>query len=136
MKGLCLGFHDWKGCVCGRCGQSRNTDHTWTGCVCSDCGQHRDAGHDWETLADCGRKCHRCGQRASAVHDLDGCVCRVCGGSFHLWKAGTCERCGCICDHPETTNQIEGDLGEETIYAAVVKVCAICGKKLEQVWKK
>jgi hypothetical protein len=55
------GQHDWDGCVCKRCGKTRDTGHDWDGCKCRSCGKTRDTGHDW---SDCewGVRCKRCGK--------------------------------------------------------------------------
>ena len=48
--------HDWNGCKCQSCGETRDTGHDWNGCKCIICGKIRDTGHDW-----------------------NGCVCKICG---------------------------------------------------------
>ena len=45
--------HDWDGCKCQTCGETRDTGHDWDGCICKACGKEN---HDW-----------------------DGCVCKNCG---------------------------------------------------------
>ena len=37
--------HDWDGCKCERCGQTRDEAHDWDGCTCRKCGLEQ---HDWE----------------------------------------------------------------------------------------
>ena len=35
----CLfGKHNWNGCMCKDCGETRNEGHTWNGCKCKVCG--------------------------------------------------------------------------------------------------
>jgi HEAT repeat protein len=71
-----IGFHDWKGCKCAKCGQSR------------------DQAHDWSK--DC-EKCSKCGQVRMNQHKWDGCRCSVCGVTRtdnHRWHEGSCSVCG------------------------------------------
>lgn len=42
-----IGFHEWDGCQCSRCGKQRDCDHPWVGCQCPRCGSIRDAAHNW-----------------------------------------------------------------------------------------
>lgn len=55
-----FGQHDWsKDCgKCINCGKTQTVSHPWKGCVCSKCGKTRDDGHDW---ADNCVKCTTCG---------------------------------------------------------------------------
>ncbi len=59
--------HKWSGCLCERCGQTRDAGHFWDGCRCRRCGRVRDELHDWD-----GDKCARCGKkREVSSHKLD-----------------------------------------------------------------
>ena len=44
-----LGFHDWNGCKCYRCGKTRNEGHDWNNdCEkCSKCHATRKNAHKW-----------------------------------------------------------------------------------------
>lgn len=37
--------HDWSGCVCRRCGETRDEGHQWTVKVCERCGGTGYVGH-------------------------------------------------------------------------------------------
>lgn len=99
MKLKCLlGLHDWQGCKCRTCG---NTRHVWNGCKCATCGAIRDSDHDWQ--ADCER-CSQCSQtRANAHSWRRRCKCVTCGKTGldgHQWDKDTlyrkCRECGTI----------------------------------------
>ena len=48
MRILCyLRWHDWDGCKCKRCGDTRNEQHDWDGCKCKRCGKIE---HDWKLI--------------------------------------------------------------------------------------
>ena len=65
MSMLCkLGFHQWGGCKCRRCGLWRNEGHRWVGCQCKICGNTRDESHAWE-----GCMCKCCGKVRNEEHD-------------------------------------------------------------------
>ena len=55
--------HDWSGCKCWRCGETRDEQHDWKDCVCKQCGKDK---HDWGD---------------------DGCVCMQCGKENHDWES-------------------------------------------------
>ena len=48
--------HEWDGCKCRRCGETRDAEHGWDGCKCRHCGEIRDEGHQWvvEVYEQCG----------------------------------------------------------------------------------
>jgi len=50
--------------------------HDWDGCMCTRCGRTRDEGHDWSK--DC-EKCTKCGMIRSGAHKWSGSVCSLCG---------------------------------------------------------
>jgi hypothetical protein len=135
----CLFHHQWDGCTCHRCGQTRDAEHSWNGCLCARCGLKRNQEHDWEVI-DCHRRCRRCGWRGDESHAFEGCVCRHCGAVRHAWKAGKCTLCGLICTHPEVSPQIEGEGFDEetaiTFHGQLVNVCKQCGQPLGVTWKK
>ena len=85
--------HAWNGCVCARCGETRDREHDWDGCTCRRCGMER---HSYDTernewhYAECpyepGTPCQglRCGRQAPACHPgptrhYVRYVCRKCG---------------------------------------------------------
>ena len=71
----CLfGNHNWNGCMCKDCRETRNEGHTWNGCKCIVCGRIRNEGHNWD-----GCKCKNCGGTRDKDHIWDGCKCTVCG---------------------------------------------------------
>ena len=71
----CLfGKHNWVGCMCKDCKETRSEGHTWEGCKCKVCGSIRNEGHIWE-----GCKCKVCGRTRDEGHTWDGCKCKVCG---------------------------------------------------------
>lgn len=37
--------HDWDGCKCERCGETRDEEHDLDCCICRKCGLEQ---HDWE----------------------------------------------------------------------------------------
>lgn len=66
-----LGFHQWEGCLCARCGANRDVEHTWRGCQCEKCGKQRDSDHN-----------------------LENCRCTVCGAVQHQYLPFRCAVCG------------------------------------------
>lgn len=71
MSGLCkLLGHKWKGCVCVRCGQSRNKEHIWQFSAFASSRIHP---------IQCREKCELCGVVRDANHKWDDCVCSGCG---------------------------------------------------------
>jgi len=50
--------------------------HEWSGCECSKCGTIRDKDHDWSR--DC-EECAKCGKTRADRHTWDGCMCASCG---------------------------------------------------------
>ena len=89
----CLfGKHNWNGCMCKDCGETRNEGHTWNGCKCTVCGRTRNEGHTWD-----GCKCKVCGKTRDKGHIWDGCKCTVCGKTRdegHIWNGCKCTVCG------------------------------------------
>lgn len=139
-----LGFHDWGGCTCRKCGKVRDQDHNWSedcercarcgaerkgfhdwnGCLCSTCGKTGDEGHDWSE--DC-EKCARCGAGRKGSHDWfkDCEKCAACGATrqgTHSWDGCRCSLCGMIRD--EGHDWSESDTR-----------CSRCGKEREAVAK-
>jgi hypothetical protein len=71
MAILCrFGQHSWNGCVCMRCGDTRDREHDFSkNCrICGRCGQTRANAHDF-TLD--RRKCSKCGQNSSWTRKRD-----------------------------------------------------------------
>ena len=61
-------------------GACKLTGHKFVGCKCTRCGKTRDTGHDYKPVAN---KCKK--------------ECSICGNTVeipHIWKNGTCTRCG------------------------------------------
>jgi len=95
MTSPCAQGHEWDGCICWRCGATR--EHIFSAadeCTCKRCGETR---HELEACV-----CTRCG---AAQHDPDDkCRCRRCGELAHDWGAfwdqgvkkqtSLCQRCG------------------------------------------
>jgi hypothetical protein len=73
-----FGIHDWKGCICSKCGKIRELDHDWLhNCEkCAKCGKARPDGHEWS-----GCKCLICDKRRNESHDwtADPGKCAKCG---------------------------------------------------------
>lgn len=86
--------HDWNGCRCSKCEQTRDEQHDWSGCKCSKCGHPRDKQyepHDWS-----GCKCSKCGQTRDEQHEwkYDG---YNSGADYYMYK---CVKCGiCVPEH-------------------------------------
>lgn len=69
MSLKCLFGHEWNGCICSRCGKTRDENHDWDGCVCRRCGKKKDEN--------------------DLCHDWDGCTCKKCGlvrDMEHVWE--------------------------------------------------
>ena len=65
--------------------------HKWNGCICEKCGSTRDEGHDWDL---CRGVCRKCGKTQPERHEWDGCRCIRCGKEQHEWEGNLCKRCG------------------------------------------
>jgi len=89
--------HQWNGCICIQCGQTRNEDHdpstictetcprcskviehVWADCECSRCGEPH---HDFSK--DCTR-CARCSKFRIFMHTWSRGSCSVCGKKLDL----------------------------------------------------
>ena len=57
--------HEWDGCKCRRCGETRDAEHGWDGCKCRHCGEIRDEGHQWVVEV-----CEQCSGTGYAGHSL------------------------------------------------------------------
>ena len=57
--------HDWGGCTCRRCGNTRDEAHDWDRCLCRRCGKTRNDGHQWIVEI-----CERCGGTGYTGHSL------------------------------------------------------------------
>lgn len=115
MKIKCLFGHNWNGCKCQRCGETRDEGHRWNGCICNRCGKQRDEGHDWDR---CSGRCRICGKTCPTEHKWNGCKCTLCGGTRdeeHDWDrcAGKCRICGKTCPAEHKWNGCK---------------CTLCGK--------
>ena len=94
--GCKLGFHNWSGCRCVKCGKTRNEGHDWSkDCeVCTRCGFCRSNAHKWN-----GCKCSVCAKIRDDGHVWEGCTCSICGKTRdegHDWSKDCeiCARCG------------------------------------------
>lgn len=92
---LCkLGLHEWKGCKCARCGETRDEEHSWDGCKCTKCRRTRDEEHSWD-----GCKCTKCGKVRDTGHKIENYKCQKCGRTMphsHQWSDFLCSICGAI----------------------------------------
>lgn len=82
-------FKSWK-CRCFACGITRN--HDWEGCKCTICDETRDELHKWGTC-----KCVICDKLSLEGHKWLQGLCSKCGEehSFHEpSEEGTCFICG------------------------------------------
>ena len=52
--------HEWDGCICARCGKTRNEGHEWNGCTCVRCGAWRNKEHAYEPVRGGGSVCSIC----------------------------------------------------------------------------
>ena len=129
MKARCLLGHQWTGCRCERCGETRDQDHDWDGCRCERCGLVRDERHAWE-LVNCRQTCRRCGRHGLVSHDWQGCVCRGCGATNHAWVDGVCLRCHERCTHADVGFEWEGKDDPFTVRGGLSRVCKHCGASL------
>jgi HEAT repeats/HEAT repeat len=97
MQLKCLFGHEWHGCICSKCKNSRDVGHDWSkDCErCVRCGNTRTSAHDWSK--DC-EKCAKCGQGRKNAHAWSGgCKCTDCGAPrAHDRSSGSekCARCG------------------------------------------
>ena len=78
--------------------------HKWDGCVCTKCGKTRDEGHSYGKVEGrCAEKCARCGKEREA-HDWSGCTCAKCGKTrdeaHTLGEDGFCVKCGAAGPEP------------------------------------
>jgi len=98
--------------------------HQWNGCKCERCGETRDEGHKWSLLDGfCIEKCSICGKERIIKHMWDGCKCKHCGkirDEQHVWDGCRCDRCGKIRDTDHNFIPIDGKNVEK---------CTICGKE-------
>src|ERR1700682_5307437 len=62
----CLLGHEWHGCICSKCKNTRDVEHDWgKDCEkCTRCGAIRSGAHDWGE--DC-QKCVRCGKTRTVI---------------------------------------------------------------------
>lgn len=123
-----LGFHNWAGCKCHRCGKIRDIDHWWNnsnkGCKCTVCGKIRDdyfGIHEWR-----GCKCIICGKERDEHHawHLDCTQCPVCQKTRdeqHDWSQD-CEKCSKCA----TTKNNQHD------WTKNIERCSICGKAADE----
>ena len=89
-----LGSHSWNGCICTKCGKTRDEGHDWAkDCEkCSRCNKTRSNVHNWD-----GCKCTKCAQVREKGHQYVGCKCARCGrirDDMHSWLGDTCQVCG------------------------------------------
>ena len=147
-----LGIHEWKGCLCSKCGKSRDQEHDWSkdcercaacpatrtdvhewkGCICSKCGKTRDQEHDWSR--DC-EKCAVCCVTRSDAHEWDGCICKKCCSIAHEWKNCQCTKCGEKRDQDHAWKGCKCSIcgaSRDEEHAWVDGICSICGK--EDLW--
>lgn len=90
-----MGVHEWNGCTCTACGETRNEQHDLKqDCMkCSICGKIVvTSRHDWSK--DC-EICSKCGKTREDRHIWDGCKCTQCEKTRdeqHNWE-DNCEKC-------------------------------------------
>ena len=150
-----LGFHNWTGCKCLKCGKTREEGHDWSAdCEkCVTCGRRRDNEHDWSN--DC-EKCATCGKKLSNTHNWNGCKCLRCGKTRdqeHQWicedqEDDRCFICGATRDHVHLWDECKCSCGatkdhnwngckclrcgntreEDHDWSKDCEKCAICGK--------
>ena len=87
--------HDWDGCRCARCGETRNRDHVW--------GKPEQREGASDARIHHRVRCERCGKYAFSPHAFvqkEGCrhYCSGCGYEevHHDFVDGTCRDCGII----------------------------------------
>lgn len=87
IKWRCNIKHKWNGCVCRRCGKTRDENHIWDGCKCRRCYKTRNWAHSWKEC-----RCLKCN---TTRHHWDKCTCRFCGITDHRQiRHGACTCCG------------------------------------------
>ena len=100
--------------------------HRWNGCVCTRCGATREEGHLWvEAENRCEHTCSVCGATETVPHDWFYCQCQRCGqqrDEHHQWlKKTECERVCRLCGKERQQHDWRHvDRG--------VDRCAACGK--------
>ena len=135
----CIFGHKWNGCICKKCGATRNEGHNWSNgicnsckidcthqwekCKCTVCGMIRDEGHDWH-----GCKCSNCGATRDKKHSWDSTgsgICWICDKKCeHQWNGCKCTICGKIRDEGHDCDSCVG-------------ICKICKQKItgEHNWQ-
>jgi hypothetical protein len=90
--------HDWNGCKCTICSETRDEQHSWNGCKCTVCGKVRNEQHIWN-----GCKCVICGKEkehdwvfshtksnpyddGSYFSDYDFYKCKICGKTYEIGR--------------------------------------------------
>jgi len=119
--------HQWDGCICRRCAETRSEGHVLDGCTCNLCG---DVFHK---LSGC--TCTRC---RTTIHRWEGCTCVNCGAhrdQDHEWVSRT-EFTKCICPYngymnTDRTNTCTWCQGVGSRLETIVK-CEKCGKIRER----
>ena len=156
MNWKCLAIGcKWDGCICVRCGRSRDYDHDWNrNCEkCPKCGMsHGNVTHDW--LQDCA-KCARCGVTREKSHQWNGCRCNFCfttrdeGHDFskdcercarcgkkeivghftlHIWNGCKCSKCESIRDEGHNWDGCTCRVCGKTKHRGSGFICSVCGK--------
>lgn len=98
--------------------------HKWNGCVCTKCGKTRDEGHDFQKAAGkCVAVCARCGKEQEA-HAWDGCVCKDCGKArneaHQIGEDGFCVKCGAAGAEPYRIDYLSD--AEKSILVEGIKI--------------
>lgn len=142
--------HQWRDCICQRCGVKRNTNHIWNHCTCVRCGTIRDEDHVWEDTQGCFKRCTIC-KKGRYVHewkDETKClkVCRQCAEretieDQHVWEYQ--RECFAICRQCQES-LIQHILGEkirdETEWHGDLALdysiyrCERCGDEFSIMW--
>ena len=79
MSQKCLSDHNWNGCKCECCGETKDEHHDWDGCKCKRCGEEQ---HDWEYEeyeSSQGTEILWNGAEAEVVSCYETLRCRKCG---------------------------------------------------------
>lgn len=136
MNLKCLLGHEWRGCMCARCGKTRDEGHSWDACKCVKCGIVQDKDHDWSSNCE---QCQKCGKTRSGYHSWEGCKCKRCRAKRnegHQWADCRCVVCGDLrpCENcggrTELFTVAEGEIPELTLSEAQRQVyyCENCKK--------
>jgi len=108
--------------------------HQWNGCKCKRCGETRDVEHNYIAVnGKCIEKCSICGKQCSIEHKWNGCKCEICGDEKHHWdkKKGVCVNCGKIFNY-EFINPCHQDVIDCIVKFERISIIA-CEALLEKI---